>query len=71
MSDVFLRPPWSNLHRQHQAVLLGMWVFLGSEVLLFAGLFAGYTVYRSTDGTTFTQLTDSTRITGGAVSLIQ
>ena len=44
--DVFLRPPWSNLHRQHQAVLLGMWMFLGSEVLLFAGLFAGYTVYR-------------------------
>lgn len=44
--EVFLRPPWSNLHRQHQAVLLGTWMFLGSEVLLFAGLFAGYTVYR-------------------------
>ena len=45
-NDVFLRPPWDNLARQHQAVALGIWVFLGSEVLLFAGLFAGYAVYR-------------------------
>jgi cytochrome c oxidase subunit 3 len=45
-NDAFLRPPWDNLARQHQAVALGMWIFLGSEVLLFAGLFAGYAVYR-------------------------
>lgn len=44
--DAFLRPPWKNLNRQHQAVTLGMWIFLASEVLLFAGLFAGYSVYR-------------------------
>lgn len=42
----FLRPPWENLARQHQAVAFGMWVFLISEILLFAGLFAGYSVYR-------------------------
>ncbi|HEX3809541.1 MAG TPA: cytochrome c oxidase subunit 3 [Rhizomicrobium sp.] len=46
MSDAFLRPPFENLQRQHQAVAFGMWIFLVSEVLLFAGLFAGYTVYR-------------------------
>jgi cytochrome c oxidase subunit 3 len=44
--SIFLRPPWKNLTRQHQAVTLGMWTFLASEVLLFAGLFAGYSVYR-------------------------
>ena len=44
--SLFLKPPWKNIARQHQAVMLGMWVFLASEVLLFAGLFAGYSVYR-------------------------
>jgi cytochrome c oxidase subunit 3 len=45
--ESFLRPPWNALERQHQAVKFGMWLFLASEVLLFAGLFAGYSVYRS------------------------
>ena len=31
---------------QNHAVRLGMWLFLGTEVRLFAGLFLGYTVYR-------------------------
>jgi cytochrome c oxidase subunit 3 len=42
----FLRPPWENLARQHEAVSFGMWIFLVSEILLFSGLFAGYAVYR-------------------------
>lgn len=47
MSDsAYLRPPWENLERQRQAVQLGIWIFLVSEVLLFSGLFAGYAVYR-------------------------
>jgi cytochrome c oxidase subunit III len=32
--------------QQDGALRLGMWMFLGTEVLLFAGLFLGYTVYR-------------------------
>lgn len=46
MSDTFLRPPFENLARQHRAVSFGIWVFLVSEILLFSGLFAGYSVYR-------------------------
>ncbi len=44
--------PWYLAHHfdsidvQNYAVRLGMWLFLGTEVLLFAGLFLGYTVYR-------------------------
>ncbi|MFL5345685.1 MAG: heme-copper oxidase subunit III, partial [Hyalangium sp.] len=30
----------------NHAVRLGMWLFLATEVLLFAGLFVGYFVYR-------------------------
>jgi cytochrome c oxidase subunit 3 len=44
--------PWYLAHHftdmkvQNHAVRLGMWLFLGTEVLLFAGLFLGYAVYR-------------------------
>jgi cytochrome c oxidase subunit III len=37
---------FDSIEVQDQAVRLGMWLFLGTEVLLFAGLFLGYTVYR-------------------------
>jgi cytochrome c oxidase subunit 3 len=37
---------FESLEQQAHAARLGMWVFLGSEMLLFAGLFALYVVYR-------------------------
>jgi len=37
---------FSSLDRQTEAMRLGMWLFLATEVLLFAGLFCGYAVYR-------------------------
>ena len=39
--------PFEDLARQAHAARLGMWVFLGTEVLLFAGLFALYAAYRT------------------------
>ena len=42
--------PWedhfSGPENQSHAAQLGMWLFLGSEVLLFTNLFVGYAVYR-------------------------
>jgi cytochrome c oxidase subunit III len=37
---------FASLAQQAHAAHLGMWIFLASEVLLFAGLFALYAVYR-------------------------
>src|SRR5438105_5650063 len=37
---------FSSLERQNEAMRLGMWLFLATEILLFAGLFCGYAVYR-------------------------
>jgi len=37
---------FSSAARQNEAMRLGMWLFLATEVLLFAGLFCGYAVYR-------------------------
>src|SRR6476659_5333703 len=42
----YLAHHFDNIETQNHAVRLGMWLFLGTEVLLFAGLFLGYTVYR-------------------------
>jgi cytochrome c oxidase subunit 3 len=38
---------FEDLEKQAHAARFGMWVFLGSEVLLFAGLFALYAGYRT------------------------
>lgn len=41
-----LAEQFDDLHQQRFADTLGMWIFLATEVLLFGGIFAGYTVYR-------------------------
>ena len=40
------RAPFDDRRQQHAASTLGMWVFLGTELLLFGGMIAAYTVYR-------------------------
>ncbi|HEV7557084.1 MAG TPA: cytochrome c oxidase subunit 3 [Kofleriaceae bacterium] len=41
-----LHVQYESIEKQHATARLGMWVFLGSESLLFAGLFALYAAYR-------------------------
>jgi cytochrome c oxidase subunit 3 len=38
---------FDDLDQQKEASTLGMWVFLGTEVLFFGGLFVTYAVYRA------------------------
>ncbi len=38
---------FEDLSRQAHAARLGMWIFLGTEVLFFSGLFALYAAYRT------------------------
>lgn len=42
----FLAHHFEDLEKQQHAARLGMWLFLATEVLLFAALFAAYAVYR-------------------------
>jgi cytochrome c oxidase subunit 3 len=37
---------YRDLEQQRRTATLGMWVFLATELMLFGGLFAGYTVLR-------------------------
>ncbi|GHA89642.1 cytochrome c oxidase subunit 3 [Modicisalibacter luteus] len=37
---------FDDLTQQRQAVLMGMWIFLATELMLFGGIFTAFTVYR-------------------------
>lgn len=43
----FLAVHFDSPHVQFDTAKFGMWLFLGSELLFFGGLFAAYAVYRS------------------------
>src|SRR5438105_1166676 len=38
---------FDDLQQQHSASLLGMWIFLATELMFFGGLFTAYTIYRN------------------------
>jgi cytochrome c oxidase subunit 3 len=44
--DPHLAHHFQNMRTQVHAARLGMWLFLGTEVLLFGGLFCAYATYR-------------------------
>lgn len=46
MRAVELAEQFETIEKQEHAARLAMWIFLGSETLLFAGLFALYATYR-------------------------
>src|SRR4051794_24791393 len=37
---------FADLGQQQEAAVLGMWLFLATELMVFGALFTGYTVYR-------------------------
>jgi cytochrome c oxidase subunit 3 len=41
-----LREPFSTPQHQRDTAMLGMWVFIATEVLFFGGLFVAFAVYR-------------------------
>lgn len=46
--DGLVAHQFEELEQQHEADTLGMWLFLATEVLIFAALIASYSVYRYT-----------------------
>ena len=37
---------FNNTHQQFESAKLGMWLFIGQEILFFSALFLAYAVYR-------------------------
>jgi cytochrome c oxidase subunit 3 len=61
---------FSSLERQNEAMRLGMWLFLATEILLFAGLFTGYSVYRYQFPLAFAQCSRHLEIALGTLNTV-
>src|SRR5712691_7812091 len=61
---------FSSLDRQNEAMKLGMWLFLATEILLFAGLFTGYAVYRFQFPLAFAECSRHLNITLGTLNTV-
>ena len=59
---------FDSLEQQTEAATLGMWVFLGTEVLFFGGLFMVYTVYRTWYPAEFAAASHTLNITLGTIN---
>ncbi|HEY4184184.1 MAG TPA: cytochrome c oxidase subunit 3 [Polyangia bacterium] len=59
---------YSGYPRQEETLRLGMWIFLASESLLFAGLFALYAAYRAMYAADFAQAIRHNTLVYGTVN---
>jgi cytochrome c oxidase subunit III len=62
-----LKHQFETLDQQHHADTLGMWVFLGTEVLFFGGLITGYAMYRTSYPAVFAEASRTLDLVSGTV----
>ena len=60
----------TDIHRDDEASKTGMWLFLFTEMLLFAGLFVVYSVYRFRNATAFHLAAHELSVVIGTVNTI-
>lgn len=63
-----LKEQFEDLHQQHEADALGMWIFLATELLFFGGLFLTYTVYRWNYSAAFDEASNHLNIALGTIN---
>jgi cytochrome c oxidase subunit 3 len=63
-----LQAQFEDLDQQREASTLGMWVFLGTEVMFFGGLFVAYSIYRFWYSDTFIHCSLALDIVAGAIN---
>jgi cytochrome c oxidase subunit 3 len=61
---------FDDLAQQHEAGWLGMWLFLGTEIMFFGGMFTGYAVYRSVYPEAFAHASRELEIALGATNTL-
>jgi len=59
---------FDDMAQQRRSIHLGMWAFLATELLLFGGLFAGFTVYRVQHGAVFAEAATHLDLTLGSIN---
>jgi cytochrome c oxidase subunit 3 len=68
--ETYLWHHFDDLEQQGEATALGMWTFLATEVLIFGGLFTGYTVYRARYSSDFAVASHHLNIVIAAVNTV-
>jgi cytochrome c oxidase subunit 3 len=63
-----LRHHFAEVEQQKQASTLGMWLFLGTEIMFFGGVFCAYLIYRHLYFNEFAAASQTLDITLGAVN---
>jgi cytochrome c oxidase subunit III len=63
-----LRHHFDSLEQQFESSMLGMWVFLLTEVMFFGGMFGGYTIYRNMYPEAFASTSRYMNVTLGAIN---
>jgi cytochrome c oxidase subunit 3 len=61
---------FEDLPQQREADTLGMWLFLATEVMLFGGLFAAYTMYRLAFYQDFAQASHELNLWAGTLNTV-
>jgi len=61
---------FDDLEQQHEATALGMWAFLATEILIFGGLFTGYTVFRARYSADFALASQSLNLTIAVINTV-
>jgi cytochrome c oxidase subunit 3 len=67
-TTVTFQEQFESAAQQREAAMLGMWIFLCTEILLFGALFLAYTVYRLQNPEAFDEATRHTLIVLGSIN---
>lgn len=59
---------YETWEQQHSANLLGMWVFLATEVMFFGGMFLAYIIMRSIYAVPFSQAAEHQNLLAGSIN---
>jgi cytochrome c oxidase subunit 3 len=68
VESLALREQFDTAEQQRAASLLGMWIFLVTEVMFFGGMFTAYTVYRSLYPGVFAHASGTLSVVIGAIN---
>lgn len=61
---------FEDIEQQNESLVLGMWLFLATEVMFFGGLFTAYVVYRTTYSEIFHDASRTLDLTLGTVNTL-
>lgn len=69
-TDLALRFQFATEEQQRRVAMVGMWVFLSTEIMMFGGLFTTYSIYRMWYGHAFAAGSNTMEVALGAINTV-